>query len=70
MREKLNIGDLVRYYSTDPHGDIVMGSGVGVITEVFYNDRNYDTMYRVLTQDTGLQLWYSEQEVALIQKVS
>tara|TARA_R100001015_G_scaffold7769_1_gene3031 strand:+ start:377 stop:589 length:213 start_codon:yes stop_codon:yes gene_type:complete len=70
VREKLNIGDLVRYYSTDPHGDIVMGSGVGVITEVFYNDRNYDTMYRVLTQDTGLQLWYSEQEVALIQKVS
>ena len=70
MKEKLNIGDLVRYYSTDPHGDIVMGSGVGVVTEVFYNDRNYSTMYRVLTQDTGLQLWHSEQEVALIQKVS
>ena len=70
MRERLNIGDLVRYYSTDPRGDIVMGSGVGVITEVFYNDRNYATMYRVSTQDTGLQLWYSEQEVALIQKVS
>ena len=48
MKEKLNIGDLVRYYSTDPHGDIVMGSGVGVVTEVFYNDRNYSTMYRVL----------------------
>ena len=68
MKEKLNIGDLVRYYRTDPH-DIVVGVGVGIITDIYIND-SVGTMYRVLTQDTGLQLWYSEQEVALIQKVS
>jgi hypothetical protein len=62
-----NIGDLVRYYNTDPHG-IVMGSGVGVITDVFYNERSYTNMYRILTQGSGLQLWYDEEEVALVQK--
>ena len=38
-----NVGDLVRYYGTDPHG-IVMEGGVGVITSVFYNDRSYTHM--------------------------
>jgi len=64
-----NIGDLVRYYNTDPHG-IVMDGGVGVITDIFYNDRCYTNMYRILTQGSELQLWFDEQEVALVQKAS
>ena len=64
-----DIGDLVRYYSTDPHG-IVMSSGVGVITDIFYNERSYTHMYRILTQGSGLQLWFDEDEVALLQKAS
>ena len=62
-----NIGDLVRYYNTDPHG-IVMGGGVGVITDIFYNERSYTNMYRILTQNPGLQLWFDENEVELLQK--
>ena len=64
-----NIGDLVRFYNTDPHG-IVMDGGVGVITDIFYNDRCYTNMYRILTQGSGLQLWFDEDEVALLQKAS
>ena len=64
-----NIGDLVRYYNTDPHG-IVMEGGVGVITDIFYNDRSYTNMYRILSQNSGLQLWYDEEEVVLLQKAS
>ena len=66
---KLKIGDLVRYYNTDRHG-IVMSSGVGVITDIFYNERSYINMYRILTQGSGLQLWFDEDEVALVQKAS
>ncbi len=62
-----NIGDLVRFYNTDPHG-IVMDGGVGVITDIFYNERSYTNMYRILTQNTGLQLWFDEEEVVLLQK--
>ena len=62
-----SIGDLVRYYNTDPHG-IIMGGGVGVITDIFYNERSYTNMYRVLTQNPGLQLWFDENEVELLQK--
>ena len=65
--EAHNIGDLVRYYNTDPHG-IVMEGGVGVITDIFYNERSYTNMYRVLTQNPGLQLWFDENEVELLQK--
>ena len=64
-----NIGDLVRYYNTDPYG-IVMSSGVGVITDIFYNERSYINLYRVLTQGSELQLWFDEDEVALVQKAS
>ena len=64
-----NIGDLVRYYKTDPHG-IVIDGGVGIITDVFYNDRSYSNMYRILTQDIGIQLWFDEDEVVLVQKAS
>ena len=60
-----SIGDLVRY--ADPHG-IVMDGGVGVITDIFYNERSYTNMYRVLTQNAGLQLWFDEDEVELLQK--
>tara|TARA_Y100001938_G_scaffold102097_1_gene139431 strand:+ start:191 stop:433 length:243 start_codon:yes stop_codon:yes gene_type:complete len=62
-----SIGDLVRYYNADPHG-IVMDGGVGVITDIFYNERSYTNMYRVLTQNAGLQLWFDEDEVELLQK--
>tara|TARA_A100001515_G_scaffold2909_1_gene2914 strand:+ start:1024 stop:1266 length:243 start_codon:yes stop_codon:yes gene_type:complete len=61
------IGDLVRYYNTDPHG-IIMDGGVGVITDIFYNERSYTNMYRILSQKTGLQLWFDENEVVLLQK--
>jgi len=66
MTEKVNIGDLVRYYRTDPH-DIVVGVGVGIITDVYIND-SVGTMYRVLTQDSMAQLWFAKEEVALLQK--
>ena len=59
----------MRYYNTDPHG-IVMEGGVGVITDIFYNDRSYTNMYRILSQNSGLQLWYDEEEVVLLQKAS
>ena len=59
-----SIGDLVRYYNTDPHG-IIMGGGVGVVINIYYNERSYSNMYRVLTQNTGLQLWFNEDEVEL-----
>ena len=62
-----SIGDLVRYYNTDPHG-IIMDGGVGVITDIFYNERSYTNMYRILSQKTGLQLWFDENEVVLLQK--
>ena len=62
-------GDLVRYYVTDPHG-IVLEGGIGVITDVFYNDRSHSHMYRVLGQNTHLQLWFDEIEVELLQKAS
>ena len=45
-----------------------MGGGVGVITDIFYNERSYTNMYRVLTQNPGLQLWFDENEVELLQK--
>tara|TARA_Y100001938_G_scaffold102096_1_gene139428 strand:+ start:191 stop:433 length:243 start_codon:yes stop_codon:yes gene_type:complete len=64
-----SIGDLVRYYNTDPHG-IIMGGGVGVVINIYYNERSYSNMYRVLTQNTGLQLWFNEDEVELVQKAS
>ena len=64
--EKFNIGDLVRYYRTDPH-DIVVGVGVGIITDVYIND-SVGTMYRILTQDSMAQLWFEKEEVALLQK--
>ena len=66
MTEKFNIGDLVRYYRTDPH-DIVVGVGVGIITDVYIND-SVGTMYRILTQDSMAQLWFEKEEVALLQK--
>jgi hypothetical protein len=66
MTEKFNIGDLVRYYRTDPH-DIVVGVGVGIITDV-YTSESVDIMYRVITQDSMAQLWFEKEEVALLQK--
>ncbi len=64
-----DVGDLVRYYRTDPHG-VVMAGGVGVVTSVFYNERSYTHMYRVLSQDSGFQLWFDENEVEILQKAS
>jgi hypothetical protein len=64
-----DVGDLVRYYRTDPHG-VVMEGGVGVVTSVFYNERSYTHMYRVLSQDSGFQLWFDENEVEILQKAS
>ena len=64
----LNIGDLVRYYRTDPH-DIVVGVGVGIITDIYIND-SVGTMYRVLTQETTTQLWFEKEEVSLLHKAS
>ncbi len=68
LKERHGIGDLVRYYRTDPH-DIVVGIGVGIITDVYIND-SVGTMYRVLTQETTTQLWFEKEEVALLQKAS
>ncbi len=68
LEERHGIGDLVRYYRTDPH-DIVVGVGVGIITDVYIND-SVGTMYRVLTQETTTQLWFEKEEVALLQKAS
>ena len=68
LEERHGIGDLVRYYRTDPH-DIVVGIGVGIITDVYIND-SVGTMYRVLTQETTTQLWFGKEEVALLQKAS
>ncbi len=62
-------GDLVRYYVTDPHG-IVMEGGIGVVTDVFYNERSSCHLYRVLTQGSGHHLWFEEKEVVLVQKAS
>ena len=47
-----------------------MGGGVGVVINIYYNERSYSNMYRVLTQNTGLQLWFNEDEVELVQKAS
>ena len=68
LEEHHGIGDLVRYYRTDPH-DIVVGVGVGIITDIYIND-SVGTMYRVLTQETTTQLWFEKEEVALLQKAS
>ena len=64
--EHHTIGDLVRYYRTDPH-DIVVGVGVGIVTDVYIND-SVGIMYRVLTQDSMTQLWFEKEEVVLMQK--
>ena len=37
LEERHSVGDLVRYYRTDPH-DIVVGVGVGIITDIYIND--------------------------------
>lgn len=68
LEERHGIGDLVRYYRTDPH-DIVVGVGVGIITDVYTSD-SVDLMYRVLTQDSMDQLWFEKEEVSLLQKAS
>jgi|TARA_R100000084_G_C4510204_1_gene82142 hypothetical protein len=69
----LDVGDLVHYSRVDPYQHsnktgVAIDKGVGVITDVFYNDRSYTHMYRVLTQESGLQLWFDEDEVAILNK--
>ena len=68
LEEHYSVGDLVRYYRTDPH-DIVVGVGVGIITDIYIND-SVGTMYRVLTQETTTQLWFEKEEVSLLHKAS
>ena len=68
-----NIGDLVRYSRVDPYqlcvkNGVAMDRGVGVITDVFFNDRSCIHVYRVLTQESGLQLWFDEDEVVILNK--
>ncbi len=69
----LNIGDLVRYFRVDPYqlcvkNGVAMDRGVGVITDVFFNDRSKTHVYRVLTQESKLQLWFDEDEVVILNK--
>jgi hypothetical protein len=47
-----------------------MEGGVGVIADVFYNENYSTTMYRVLSQNSGIQLWFDENEVVILQKAS
>jgi len=77
--EEIGIGDLVRYYATDPHG-IVVDGGIALVTEVYipedlYGHEAISTMYRLLLQEEtkiapSRLLWFSEQEVLLYKKAT
>ena len=77
--EEIGIGDLVRYYATDPHG-IVVDGGIALVMEIFesedlYGEDSGSTMYRLLLQEEtkiapSKLLWFSEQEVLLYKKAT
>jgi len=56
-------GDLVHWYETDPHGDIVLDAGIGIVVDTFKG--GYGWTYQVHQQNTNKVFWFMENEVRL-----
>ena len=68
-----NKGDYVKWYLTDPHGDIVMRAGTGIVLETmpptYLSDYTF-IQYKVWCTDLYEALWFSEEELGLLARVS
>jgi hypothetical protein len=69
-------GDYVKWYLTDPHGDIVMRAGTGIVLETMpptylSNHKSCTSMaYKVWCTDLYEELWFSEEELGLLARLS
>ena len=66
-------GDYVKWYLTDPHGDIVMRAGTGIVLEImpatYLSDYTF-IQYKVWCTDLYEDLWFTEEELGLLARVS
>jgi|TARA_R110001583_G_scaffold43029_2_gene136785 hypothetical protein len=64
-------GDYVRWYLTDPHGDIVMRGGTGIVLKAvpttLVMNKSF-LQYKVWCTDLNEKLWFSEEDLNLICK--
>ena len=64
-----NKGDYVKWYLTDPHGDIVMRGGTGIVIEAmpptYLSDYTF-VQYKVWCTDINEKLWFSKEDLVLL----
>jgi hypothetical protein len=67
-----NKGDYVKWYLTDPHGDMVMRGGTGIVLKTvpptYLSDYNF-LQYKVWCTSLNKELWFSEEDLVLLARV-